>query len=107
MLDWQFIFGIGVAIVFFFFQFVVKIMPTQITWSGISIGVLFMIWGIFSAKYPNQRIPFGPAILFIIGFSYIVGSIAWFIMLKQSISTYDIEKVRRHRLRMDLTQYLS
>ena len=50
-------------------------MPNWVTWPGISIGILFIIWGLL----PNhQKIPIGPAILFIICIAGIAGSIAWY-----------------------------
>jgi hypothetical protein len=53
----------------------VKDMPNWVTWPGIGIGVLFFIWGIL----PNhQKIPLGPAILFIFCVAGMIGSAAWY-----------------------------
>jgi prepilin signal peptidase PulO-like enzyme (type II secretory pathway) len=82
-MDWQFKVGLGVAIVFGLLPFWVKTMPNWVTWPGISIGVLFFLWG----WLPNhQKIPNGPAILFIICIAGIVGSFAWYNVAKLSVS---------------------
>jgi len=82
-MDWQFKVGLGVTIVFGLLPFLVKTMPNWVTWPGISIGVLSFLWGLL----PNhQKIPNGPAILFIISIAGIVGSVAWYNVAKISVS---------------------
>jgi hypothetical protein len=75
-MDWQFKVGIGLCLVFGFLQFTgLGRMPNWVTWPGISIGFLFIIWGLL----PNhQKIPVGPAILFIVCIAGIAGSVAWY-----------------------------
>jgi hypothetical protein len=59
-MDWQFAVGLGTAVVFFLFPYAVKDMPAYVTWPGIAIGLLFIIWGLL----PNRnRIPHGIAFL--------------------------------------------
>lgn len=79
-MDWQFKVGLGLALVFGLLPFAVKDMPHWVTWPGISIGILFIIWGILPA---HQKIQIGPAILFIAGFAAIVGSVAWYSIANQ------------------------
>jgi hypothetical protein len=82
-MDWQFKVGLGVAIVFGLLPFWLKTMPNWVTWPGISVGVLFFLWGLL----PNhQKIPNGPAILFIICIAGIVGSVAWYNIGRLTVS---------------------
>lgn len=46
-MDWQFKVGLGATVVFGLLQFVVASMPHFLTYSGIGVGVLLIIWGIF------------------------------------------------------------
>jgi hypothetical protein len=74
-MDWQFAVGIGAAVIFFFIPYAVKDMPAYVTWPGIVTGILFILWGML----PNhERIPIGPAILFIASISGIVASGLWY-----------------------------
>lgn len=52
-------------------------MPNWMTWVGISFTSLLMIEEVLKAMLPNQRFPFGPIILIILGLSAIVGGSAW------------------------------
>jgi hypothetical protein len=80
-MDWQFKVGIGVAIVFGLLPFAVKDMPHWITWPGITIGALLAVWGVI----PNhEKIPLGPAFLFIICSAGIAGSVAWYVDMSAS-----------------------
>lgn len=74
-MDWQFkvgFIGLGLTIVFGFLQFAGVRMPNWVTWPGISIGVLLIVWAIFF-----ERFSCGPALVMIVGLSIFVGGIAW------------------------------
>jgi len=86
-MDWQFKVGLGVAIVFGLLPFGAKNLPNWVTWPGVSIGILFIIWGILPG---HQKIPNGPAILFIVCIAGIVGSIAWYNTINQRLSKTQI-----------------
>jgi hypothetical protein len=61
-MDWQFKVGLGVAVVFGLLPFAVKDLPPWVTWSGLTIGALFVIWGFL----PNhEKIPTWMAFIFI------------------------------------------
>jgi len=80
-MDWQFMIGIGAAIVFGLLPFAVKDMPHWITWPGITIGALLAVWGVV----PNhEKIPLGPTILCIACLAGIAGSAAWYIDIRAS-----------------------
>jgi hypothetical protein len=87
IMDWQTKIGLGVAIAFGILPFVVKDMPQWLTWPGLSFGVLLALWGLL----PNHdKIPYGPAFLFITCTSGIAASVAWFYTTAASaISTLD------------------
>lgn len=56
-----------------------KAVPHWVAWSGICVGFLLILWGII----PNhQRIPVGPALLFILGIAATVGSVLWYLDMK-------------------------
>ncbi len=80
-MDWQSKIGFGLTLVFGFLQFTgIGRMPNWVTWPGISIGLLFFLWGCL----PNhQKIPIGPAILFIVCVAGIAGSVAWYRVIKE------------------------
>jgi hypothetical protein len=73
-MDWHFLVGFGAAIVFGLLAYAVKRMPTPISYAGIAIGVLLIIWGILS---PYVAVPTGPALLIIAGLAALVGGAVW------------------------------
>ena len=75
LMDWQFAVGLGAAAVFFFIPYVVKDMPAYVTWPGIVTGLLLIIWGILP---DHERIPMGPALLFIVSIAGVVASGFWY-----------------------------
>ncbi|MBF0558854.1 MAG: hypothetical protein HQL08_08745 [Nitrospirae bacterium] len=78
-MDWQFNIGIGLAVIFFLLQYMVKNMSPYITWPGMSIGILFVLWGVRQKLLSsNCKIPPGPILLFIICMAGIIISILWF-----------------------------
>jgi hypothetical protein len=75
-MDRTFIFGLGLALVSLFLQYAVKEMPGVITYSGLILGAIFMIWalmpGAFKLGVPELLMLFG-ACLFVAGaYLYIV-----------------------------------
>ena len=70
--------GVGLAILFFLLQYVVKIMPSWFAWGGISFSILLILWGISGKFLEPHRLPIYPILLFIICISGIVTSILWY-----------------------------
>jgi hypothetical protein len=77
-MDWQFFIGLGIAVVFGFLPFAVKEMPQPVTWSGITIGVLFILWGAYVLLPGHQKLPTGPALVLIASVAGIIASIVWY-----------------------------
>ncbi len=73
-MDWQFKIGVGIALVFGLLAFAVKEIPHPISWPGIAIGCLLVVWGI---PLFHGRVMLGPGLLFIGGAAIIVASVAW------------------------------
>jgi hypothetical protein len=73
-MDWQFKVGIGVAVVFGLLPYAVKDMPHALTWAGVAVGVLFVIWGVLPH---HDRIPIGPGLLFIASVAGLIGAGVW------------------------------
>jgi len=91
IMDWQFKVFLGVACVFGLLPFAVKNMPHLVTWPSISIGVCLILWGIL----PNhQKIPIGPAILFIACIAGIAGSVAWYKVVKSDKKLFTTLSIR-------------
>ena len=99
--------GLGVAIFSYFATHMGINMPLPLAWGGGILGILLFFWAILLGFLGPQKVPIGPVLVIIVFFSGVVGGAVWLKTLNQGIPTYDIEKVRRHRLRIDLTQYLS
>jgi hypothetical protein len=74
-MDWQFPIGLGATVVSGLLPYVVKNMPQWVTWPGISVGILFILWGLLG----NYKIPAIPAVIFIISVAGIVSSIALYL----------------------------
>jgi len=64
-MDWQFKVGLGAAFIFGLLPFAVKDMPHWVTWPGLTIGGLFIFWGLIPH---HDNFPILPCVLFI-GFS--------------------------------------
>ncbi len=70
-MDKAFYIGLGVAIVFGLLPFAVKEIPHWLTWLGIAIGVIIVIWALIK---PIPSIINGPFALFMIGCACIAGN---------------------------------
>src|SRR5216684_3094764 len=76
-MDWQFKVGIGATVVFGLLPYAVKDMPHWISWPGVMVGILFLAWG--CGLIPSHdKIPFGPAFLFLIGISLATAALGWY-----------------------------
>ena len=75
-MDWQFKVGIGLTVGLAFAAFAVKEMPHWVTWPGLVIGCLFVVWGLPPL---HSRVPVGVGALFIAGGALIAGSVAWYV----------------------------
>ena len=73
-MDWQFLVGIGAAIVFGLLGFAVRNMPLSLTWAGITAGGLLMAWGL---SHLHDKIPTAPGLLFVACIAGLVGSVIW------------------------------
>jgi hypothetical protein len=73
--------GLGLAIISIVLPHTGINVPKPIAWSGISAGILFIVWAIFLA-IKGQKVPFGPVLLFIICFAGLVGSVTWCVSLQ-------------------------
>jgi len=74
-MDKAFYIGLGVAIVFGLLPFAVKEIPHWLTWLGIAIGVIIVIWALIK---PIPSIINGPFALFMIGCACIAASAVWY-----------------------------
>jgi hypothetical protein len=76
IMDWQPEIGFGLTLVCGFLRVTgIGRMPNWVTWPGISIGLLLLLWGCL----PNrQSIPDGPAILLIACVAGLIGSATWY-----------------------------
>ncbi len=90
-MDWQFLIGLGITVIFTFLQFVVKNMPNWISWPCISIGILLIIWGV---PIIHRNIQTGPFILFIVCFAVLVGRVAWYFDRKLNINQQQLEPTK-------------
>jgi hypothetical protein len=90
-MDWQFKIGFGFCLVFGFLQFTgVVRMPNWVTWPGISVGVLFIIWGLL----PNhEKIPLTQAILFIMFFAGAISCFAWGLSIYMPVTNQETSKL--------------
>ena len=80
-MDWQFKIGIGLAVFFGILPFAVKDMPHWVTWPGLTIGALFVLWGVTPE---HDKSPHAPIFLFIACAAGIAGSIAWFLDARET-----------------------
>ena len=75
-MDLQFKIGLGLTVIFGLLPFAIKDMPTLITWPGISIGLMLIIWALLPS---GDRFSSGPIFLFIVSVAGMVASVAWFL----------------------------
>ncbi len=84
-MDWRsIVLGLGLSLVFGLLQYAVKSMPNIVSWPGICIGVLLIIWGFIPRQW---NIPYGPAILFLICCAGITASVAWYFNSRLNITS--------------------
>jgi hypothetical protein len=75
-MDWQFKVGISLAVVFGLLPYAVKDMPRWLSWPGVMLGILFVAWwGLIPS---HDKIPLGPAFLFLIGISLATAALGWY-----------------------------
>src|SRR5580700_4741553 len=74
-MDWQFKVGIGLAVMFGLLPYAVKDLPHWISWPGIVLGLLFVLWGL-ALSYAT--VPHGPAFLFIAGITLAASAVGWY-----------------------------
>ena len=73
-IDWQFVVGTGIAVIFSFLAYAVKDMPPPIAWAGVTAGVLLVIWGIV----PNHdKFHIAPTLTSIFLIAALLASILW------------------------------
>jgi hypothetical protein len=73
-MDWQFKVGIGFTVVFGLLPFAVKEMPHWVTWPGLTIGGLFILWGFLPR---HDEFPLVPTLLFTLLVGGAAGCVAW------------------------------
>lgn len=74
-MDWQFRVGLGVAVVFGLLPYAVKDLPPWVSWPGVGIGALFIVWGLLPG---HSSYPVLPTIAVIVCLGLFSGSAAWF-----------------------------
>jgi hypothetical protein len=75
-IDWQFKVGLAVGIISVLLPFAVKDMPHWITWPGLSVGFLFLVWAFLPAE-TKQAV--GPALVTIAGIAITIAGLSWYI----------------------------
>jgi hypothetical protein len=82
VMDWQFKFGLGFTVVFGLLAFAVKDMPHWVTWPGIVVGCLLILWGIPPF---HDRVPIGRGLLFIVVAAVIGTGVSWYLDMSADI----------------------
>jgi hypothetical protein len=85
-MDWQFLVGIGAAIIYGLMGSAVKDMPVPLTWAGLVAGVLLMVWAIPPL---HSRIATVPGLLIVVFASGLVGSARWSFQIGSGTKEYD------------------
>lgn len=78
-MDWQFLVGIGAAVLFGLLPFAVKDMPAWITWPGIAAGAVLILWGLVPQ---HERVPTWAGLLFV---AFVGGAIGSGIVIASSL----------------------
>ena len=74
-MDWQFKIGLGLSFVFGLLPYAVKDLPGWVSWSGLGIGVVCVIWGLIPGR---SQMPLGPSLLFVLGCALVFAAIGWY-----------------------------
>jgi hypothetical protein len=54
-MDWQFKFGVGLAVFFGLLNFALKDLPYWVSYPGVGLGMAFMAWGLYSKLRPGIK----------------------------------------------------
>jgi hypothetical protein len=73
--DLQFVVGIGLAVAFGLLPYVVKDMPSWISWPGLGIGIILVLRGFLPGHY---QVPLGPSALFVLGCAAMLVAAGWY-----------------------------